>query len=100
MKKETRILNVELRTPENEDEKMIVEFQRNRASFGVVLGNAEIVPYGNRLAPCENRRAGIAFLFGVAPKLFITGQIQLDLTFLKLGFLQTEKVGIYLLKKI
>jgi hypothetical protein len=37
-------------------------------------------------------RAGIAFLFGVVPVGFVSRQVQLYLSGLKLGFLQAEKV--------
>lgn len=43
---------------------------------------------------CKDCRAGVAFFLGVIPVLVVARQIKCDLSFLQLGFLDAEKIGI------
>ena len=66
----------------------------------VQLVNADAVGDGQRGVLRKNSGAGVAFLFGGVPELQIAWKIEADLLRLKLGFLQTEEIGMQRFKTI
>ena len=77
-------------------EPILGKLARHDAPFGIQVGKAQAMKHLQRLFLRENRRAGIALLLRIAPKLAILRQIQRCLASLKLRFLQRNNVGIEL----
>ena len=77
-----------------EQEKFRV-FQRDDAAFMVEIFRADAVDNIHRRVFRKDRRAGVALFLGGIPELLIAGQFQRHLMRLRLGFLQTEKVGVH-----
>ena len=78
------------------NEPILGKLARHNAAFGIQVGKAQAMEHLQGLLLRENRRAGIAFLLRIAPKLAILRQIQRCLTGLQLRFLQRDHIGIEL----
>ena len=66
----------------------------------IVLLDLNAVRDGNRFFLRKDGSSGIALLLGIIPILMIARKVQIDLSLLQFGFLYTEDVGIFRLKKI
>ncbi|SCJ62472.1 Uncharacterised protein [uncultured Ruminococcus sp.] len=60
----------------------------------VVFVDAHAVRAGQGLAFRKDGRAAVALPVGVVPILLVAGQVQINLTFLELCFLQAENIGV------
>lgn len=66
----------------------------------VVRVHAEPVAHVNRRLAAEYSHTAVALLVGVIPVLVISRQFEFQLTRLKLGFLQAENIGVFVLKDV
>ena len=71
-----------------------VIFEGDHSTFGIADCGADAACDLKRFVFCKDCRAGVAFFLGVIPVLVVARQIKCDLSFLQLGFLNTEKIGI------
>lgn len=74
------------------DQPKFGEFQRHDAPLCIELARAEAMQSPQRCLPRKDRRTRIALAFGIAPILRIPRQINVDLSLLKLGFLQADDI--------
>ena len=75
-------------------EPVAVELERAHAALVVGAGAADLPHDLQRLLSREDRRPRVALALGVAPRLRVAGQVELELPLLELGLLQREDVGV------
>ena len=66
----------------------------------VMLLHAQAEGHVQRLVLCPHGDAGIALLLRVIPVIVVSGEVQLDLPFLKLCLLDAEGVGVQVVEDI
>ena len=69
-------------------------FGRDHAALQIVLRQAEIILYIERLGLREHGGAGVALFLGAAPVLMVAWQVERDLPGLELRLLQAENVRV------
>ena len=74
------------------------KFQGNHPSFMVVLFYADSAGHGQGFLFGKYGCSAVPFFLSIIPVLLITRQIQVNLSLLQFGFLQTEDIGIQFLK--
>ena len=72
----------------------VVILQGDDSSFVVVLLHAHTVAHAQWLVAGIDGCARISLLLGIVPVAFVAIELQVELTFLHLGLLQAEEVGI------
>ena len=82
------------------NQEKILVLQGNHPPLPVVFLYAQAITHGKRRMFGIDSRTGVAFLFRVVPIGLIAQELQIQLTGLQFGFLQTEKVCVQLRKDI
>ena len=82
------------------DEVEMLHLKGNDTAFVVVLIHSYSIGNRQGLVTGKDSSARIAFLFGIVPIGLITGELEVELSGLHLGFLQAEEVGIEFVKYI
>ena len=78
----------------------LLVFQGDDSAFVVMFLYAHSITYAQRLVLGIDGSAGISFFLSIVPVTLVALKLQVELSFLHLGFLQAEKVCIELLELV
>lgn len=78
----------------------VLHLECYNATFVVVQVNANAVSYVNGLVLSEDSGTRIAFLVSIVPVTLIAGELHVNLSCLKFGFLQTKEISVHLFEDV